>query len=406
MIRRESGTLDELGPPVSQADFRKPSMPSDFDYVFKVEVFGDPDPFRSKVMDVFAKCVREEEIMNAENASLRFEEVDAEQAALEETEFSVKLINLSLGFPRKRVQLQIWDIQEESLPELVASDLAGVQGVILFYDARSYASFIHAQLWLQDIQRKRRPSIPVLLVGNNAKETIKKEVSLEDANQFANKFSLPLLELNGETSTSARICSKIKVLVKKMIKAKEEKDGNPSASAVIGSFMAKVVNSMVPDEVSPRAEIGASNSHVVLEPAPPTPDSPKLADEEIRQHLDLVAQGYMRRSIDGRMIDTPDTETRMELPGTLSHEKAIQFLIESASSSPTLDPFLDSVSQKPKVFGKSKDEDEMMAILKKNAAKTTTGDYSKTTGTRPAAVSCSNHVTVDRSRLQQLHCSL
>ena len=77
----------------------------------------------------------------------------------------------------------------------------GAAGALLVYDIASRDSFNSLQNWLTDARNLASPSIIIILVGNKKDLDAQREVSFQEASQFAKENDLIFIEcsaLNGE----------------------------------------------------------------------------------------------------------------------------------------------------------------------------------------------------------------
>jgi len=113
-------------------------------------------------------------------------------------EFGSKVINVS----NQSIKLQIWDTAgQERFRSVTRSYYRGAAGALLVYDISSRDSFSSLQNWLTDARSLASPSIAVILVGNKKDLEAQREVSYQEASQFAKENDLIFLEcsaFNGE----------------------------------------------------------------------------------------------------------------------------------------------------------------------------------------------------------------
>ena len=77
-------------------------------------------------------------------------------------------------------------------------------GALLVYDVSKKASFISVQKWLVELRLNAEPDCIVMLVGNKVdlveKNTKRREVSFEEARQFAEENKLLICETSALTN--------------------------------------------------------------------------------------------------------------------------------------------------------------------------------------------------------------
>ncbi|KAG1756864.1 P-loop containing nucleoside triphosphate hydrolase protein [Suillus paluster] len=125
-------------------------------------------------------------------------------------EFGSKLIDIPEE--GKVVKLQCWDTAgTESFRSITRSYYRGAAGCLLVYDVTSRTSFINAQSWLADVREHADPHLTCILVGNKVdlcdEETEgslgrRREVSLDEAGEWAKKEGLLFLEASAKSGTN------------------------------------------------------------------------------------------------------------------------------------------------------------------------------------------------------------
>lgn len=70
------------------------------------------------------------------------------------------------------------------------------------YDITEEESFNNVKQWLQEIDRYAAEGVNKLLVGNKSDLVDKKAVSSEQAKEFADSLSIPLLETSAKDATN------------------------------------------------------------------------------------------------------------------------------------------------------------------------------------------------------------
>lgn len=125
-------------------------------------------------------------------------------------EFGSKLVNVN----NKSIKLQIWDTAgQERFRSVTRSYYRGAAGALLVYDIASRDSFNSLQNWLSDARNLASPNIVIILVGNKKDLESQREVSYQEASQFAKDNDLIFVEcsaLNGELVEEAFLkCARI-----------------------------------------------------------------------------------------------------------------------------------------------------------------------------------------------------
>ena len=108
-----------------------------------------------------------------------------------------KIIKVENG---KEIKLVIWDTAgQERFRSIALSAIKSVNGIILVADLTKKASFINIKMWLEEIQNNfNNPSL--VLFGNKADLTEKRQVSSEEAKKYAEDNKLVYFETSAKTN--------------------------------------------------------------------------------------------------------------------------------------------------------------------------------------------------------------
>jgi len=158
-----------------------PLQTDTYDYLFKFLIIGRAGVGKS--------CILHQFIEN------KFKEDTTHTIGVE---FGSKVINVN----NKSIKLQIWDTAgQERFRSVTRSYYRGAAGALLAYDISSRDSFNSLQNWLTDARSLASPSIIIILVGNKKDLEANREVSFQEASQFAKDNDLIFTEcsaFNGE----------------------------------------------------------------------------------------------------------------------------------------------------------------------------------------------------------------
>ena len=98
-------------------------------------------------------------------------------------EFSSKIIDIEVDLPLK---LQIWDTAgSEKFRSVTRSYYRDCICCTIVYDITNKKSFKHVKKWLSDIRENSYEKVITLLIGNKKDLEDKREVSENDAREFA-----------------------------------------------------------------------------------------------------------------------------------------------------------------------------------------------------------------------------
>lgn len=145
-----------------------------YDYLFKFLIIGRAGVGKSCILHQFM-----------EN---KFKEDTSHTIGVE---FGSKVVNIN----NKTVKLQIWDTAgQERFRSVTRSYYRGAAGALLVYDIASRDSFNSLTNWLTDARNLASPSIVIVMVGNKKDLESHREVSFQEASQFAKDNNLLFLE--------------------------------------------------------------------------------------------------------------------------------------------------------------------------------------------------------------------
>ncbi|MES1913502.1 MAG: hypothetical protein MHM6MM_005697 [Cercozoa sp. M6MM] len=158
------------------------SKSASYDYLFKVVLVGDPGVGKSCLVLRFA-----DQSFNTKHVSTIG--VDFRFRIMPKGEHTVKL--------------QIWDTAgHERFRTLTTSYFRrGAHGIILVYDIADETSFSHIGMWLDEIKRHSDPGskLPLLLIGNKTDLGKRREVSTEQALEFATQHGMMFVEVSAKS---------------------------------------------------------------------------------------------------------------------------------------------------------------------------------------------------------------
>lgn len=114
-------------------------------------------------------------------------------------EFGARTIQIN----NQEVKLQIWDTAgQESFRSITRSYYRGACGALLVFDVTNRSSFQSLQGWLDDALANCNVNITVMLVGNKADLESKRDVSKEEAQNFAAQHGITYIETSAKTAAN------------------------------------------------------------------------------------------------------------------------------------------------------------------------------------------------------------
>lgn len=111
-------------------------------------------------------------------------------------EFGTRIIEVD----KQKIKLQIWDTAgQERFRAVTRSYYRGAAGCIMVYDITRRSTFNHLNSWLADTKNLINPSTVIFLIGNKADMEESREVTYEEAKQFADANGLLFIECSAAT---------------------------------------------------------------------------------------------------------------------------------------------------------------------------------------------------------------
>ena len=105
------------------------------------------------------------------------------------------------------IKLQIWDTAgQESFLSIVRSYYRASAIIVLVYDITQRSTYQRIPFWLDEIKKSIDDSVPfpvIILVGNKCEEKYRRQVSLEEANIFANNNNILFMEASAKNEELA-----------------------------------------------------------------------------------------------------------------------------------------------------------------------------------------------------------
>ena len=103
----------------------------------------------------------------------------------------------------QQVKLQIWDTAgQERFRSIAKAYFRNAVGVILVFDITERKTFDDVNMWLNDVHSLCDPTAVVLLIGNKSDLSNHREVTLEEAEQFAQSHQIDYLETSAKDSSN------------------------------------------------------------------------------------------------------------------------------------------------------------------------------------------------------------
>jgi len=152
------------------------------DFLYKVVVIGDSGVGKSNLIDRYTKDTFREET---------------------KTTIGVEFGHKTIKVDDKIIKAQIWDTAgQERFKALTRGYYRGALGALLVYSILSKQSFENCETWLEELVTHADPGILVMLVGNKTDMEQQREVSTDEAKDFAHQNKLSFIETSAKDSTN------------------------------------------------------------------------------------------------------------------------------------------------------------------------------------------------------------
>ncbi|KAG6393230.1 hypothetical protein SASPL_147466 [Salvia splendens] len=185
------------------------------DYVFKTVLIGDSAVGKSQLLARFSR-----------------NEFSMDSKSTIGVEFQTRTVEID----HKSVKAQIWDTAgQERYRAVTSAYYRGAVGAMLVYDITKRQSFDHMARWLEELRGNADKNIVIMLVGNKSDLEAHREVSTEDAKEFAQMENLYFMETSALEATNVEqafltVLTEIyRVVSKKSLVANEAESGGKEA---------------------------------------------------------------------------------------------------------------------------------------------------------------------------------
>ncbi|EIM90339.1 ras-domain-containing protein [Stereum hirsutum FP-91666 SS1] len=147
----------------------------------------------------------------------------------------IDFLSKTLYLDDRTVRLQLWDTAgQERFRSLIPSYIRDSTVAIVVFDITNRASFMSTTKWIDDVRSERGNDVMVVLVGNKADLSDKRQVTLEEATAKSQQLNIMFME------TSAKAGHNVKSLFKKIAMSlpgmeKENQNAEPNAKIDVTS---------------------------------------------------------------------------------------------------------------------------------------------------------------------------
>ncbi|KAK0497197.1 ras family-domain-containing protein [Armillaria luteobubalina] len=142
----------------------------------------------------------------------------------------IDFLSKTMYLEDRTVRLQLWDTAgQERFRSLIPSYIRDSSVAIVVFDITNRQSFLSTTKWIDDVRSERGSDAIIVLVGNKADLSDKRQVTLEEATAKATQLEILFME------TSAKAGHNVKSLFKKIAMSLPgmEKDGQTDANTKI-----------------------------------------------------------------------------------------------------------------------------------------------------------------------------
>ncbi|CAG7846277.1 Ras-related protein Rab6 {ECO:0000312/EMBL:AAF53168.1} AltName: Full=Protein warthog {ECO:0000303/PubMed:10459009} [Serendipita indica DSM 11827] len=141
----------------------------------------------------------------------------------------IDFLSKTMYLEDRTVRLQLWDTAgQERFRSLIPSYIRDSSVAIVVYDITNRASFLSTSKWIDDVRSERGNDVIIVLVGNKADLSDKRQVTHEEASTKATQLNLMFME------TSAKAGHNVKSLFKKIAMALPGMDNGAGSTGPAG----------------------------------------------------------------------------------------------------------------------------------------------------------------------------
>lgn len=111
-------------------------------------------------------------------------------------EFGTRIVEVA----SQKIKLQIWDTAgQERFRAVTRSYYRGAAGALMVYDITRRSTYNHLSSWLTDARNLTNPNTVIIMIGNKSDLEAQRDVTYEEAKQFADENGLLFLEASAKT---------------------------------------------------------------------------------------------------------------------------------------------------------------------------------------------------------------
>ncbi|CAL9061872.1 ras-related protein Rab5A-like [Musa acuminata AAA Group] len=130
---------------------------------------------------------------------LRF--VKGQFVEFQESTIGAAFFSQTVAVNDETIKFEIWDTAgQERYHSLAPMYYRGAAAAVIVYDMTNAASFTRAKKWVQELQAQGSPNTIMALAGNKADLVEARQVSVEDAQTYAQENGLFFMETSAKTA--------------------------------------------------------------------------------------------------------------------------------------------------------------------------------------------------------------
>lgn len=179
MTDQDNSVQTSTGASSVSGDSHPTLKPFNYSYIFKYIIIGDMGVGKSCLLHQFT----EKKFM-------------ADCPHTIGVEFGTRIIEVS----GQKIKLQIWDTAgQERFRAVTRSYYRGAAGALMVYDITRRSTYNHLSSWLTDARNLTNPNTIIYLIGNKSDLESQRDVTQEEAKQFAEENGLMFIEASAKT---------------------------------------------------------------------------------------------------------------------------------------------------------------------------------------------------------------
>ncbi|KAK8795453.1 hypothetical protein WA158_000110 [Blastocystis sp. Blastoise] len=125
--------------------------------------------------------------------------------AFQEPTIGAAFLTKTININETTVKFEIWDTAgQERYRSLAPMYYRGAAAAIVVFDITSAESFNGAKSWVKELQRRGDPNVVIALVGNKCDLEESRQVSSDEASEYASENGLIFLEASAKTAQNVQ----------------------------------------------------------------------------------------------------------------------------------------------------------------------------------------------------------